>query len=269
MKRFAKVLTAAVLCVSMLTACGDSSSKTDSSTKTDSSKSSSENNLYIQNQKVVESPEWFTKLDAAKDCDQLIVVAGVGETTCYVSMHEKNKDGKWEMLIQSPGYVGLEGMGNADCDHARTPTGTFTVGKAFGIADDPGCQVEYTKVTEDHYWSGDSREGMQFNKFVNIKDVPGLDPEECEHIVDYKYQYKYCLDMGYNTECIPEKGSCFFFHCTGVVKPYTGGCVAVNESVMKVIMQKIKPGCKITIDKADKLGIDLNETSKYNDKQDV
>ena len=75
--------------------------------------------------------------------------------------------------------------------------------------------------------------------------------------------------MGYNKECIPQKGSCFFFHCTGLIKPYTGGCVAVNESMMKLIMQKVKDGCKITIDKADKLGIDLNENAKYSDEKGV
>ncbi len=267
MKKIASILTSAVLCISMLTACGDSSSKADTSSISDSKTDT--NDLYITEQTVVDSPDWLTKLDAVKDADQLIVVAGVGDTTAYISMHEKNKDGKWQMLLETPGYTGLEGMGDADCDHARTPTGTFTIDKAFGIADDPGCQMEYTKVTQDHYWSGDSREGMHFNEFVNIKDVPGLDPDECEHIVDYKYEYRYCLNMGYNKECIPQKGSCFFFHCTGLSKPYTGGCVAVNESMMKLIMQKVKNGCKITIDKVDKLGIDLNANSKYSDEKGV
>ena len=158
-----------------------------------------------------------------------------------------------------PGYIGLEGMGDADCNHAITPIGTFTIGKAYGIGDDPGCQIEYTKVTEDDYWSGDMREGMHFNEFVNINDVPGLDPDECEHLIDYTYEYQYFLDMGYNTECVYEEGSCFFFHCMSLVKPYTGGCVAVNEATMKLIMQKVKPGCKITIDTTEALGIDLNE----------
>ena len=261
MKKIASILTSAVLCVSMLTACGDTNSKADTSSKSDSKTDT--NNLYITEQTVVDSPDWLTKLDAAKDAEQLIVVAGVGDTTAYISMHEKNKDGKWQMLLETPGYIGLEGMGDAECDHARTPTGTFTIDKAFGIADDPGCQMEYTKVTQDHYWSGDSREGMHFNEFVNIKDVPGLDPDECEHIVDYKYEYRYCLNMGYNKECIPQKGSCFFFHCTGLAKPYTGGCVAVSEPMMKLIMQKVRNGCKITIDKADKLGINFDEVKKY------
>jgi hypothetical protein len=84
-----------------------------------------------------DSPEWVTKLDAAKDCDQLIVVAGVGETTCYVSMHEKDSDGNWKMVLQAPGYIGLEGMGKADSYHATTPIGTFTIDKAQS-------KIEYT-----------------------------------------------------------------------------------------------------------------------------
>ena len=147
-------------------------------------------------------------------------------------------------------------MGKADSYHAVTPIGTFTIDKAFGIADDPGCQMEYTKVTEDDYWSGDMREGMHFNEFVKIGDVPGLDPEACEHLIDYTYEYQYCLNMGYNSECTPGEGAAFFFHCMSLVKPYTGGCVAVNEAVMKLIMQRVKDGCKITINKADALGID-------------
>ncbi len=264
-----KVLSVIAAAATVFTSCGNQGSapaaetsapKTEvNSTAPLASAEIDKNELSIQNQKVIDSPEWLTKLDAVKDAEQIIVVAGVGDTTAYVSMHEKNKDGKWEMILQMPGYIGLEGMGDADCNHAITPTGTFTIGKAFGIADDPGCQVEYTKVTADDYWSGDMREGMHFNEFVNINDVPGLDPEECEHLIDYTYEYQYCLDMGYNTECIPEEGSCFFFHCMSLVKPYTGGCVAVNEATMKLIMQKLKPGCKITIDKAETLGIDLNE----------
>ena len=259
-----------LMTAALLTSCGGASSDTDTPATGDASSTSGsasgENTLSIQSQKVVDSPEWFTKLDASKDCAQLIVVAGVGETTCYVSMHEKDTDGKWKMILQAPGYIGLEGMGKADSYHAVTPIGTFTIDKAFGIADDPGCQMEYTKVTEDDYWSGDMREGMHFNEFLNIKDVPELNLEDSEHLIDYTYEYQYCLNMGYNSECVPGEGSCFFFHCMSLVKPYTGGCVAVNEAVMKVIMQKVRDGCRITINKADALGIDLNEARDFANK---
>ena len=270
-KRTVSLVAAIAIAAAMLTSCGksDTMSADNAAVNADTAgqtAATSENDLSIQNQKPVDSPEWFKKLDAAKDCDQLIVVAGVGETTCYVSMHEKDEDGNWKMILQAPGYIGLEGMGKADSYHAVTPIGTFTIDKAFGIADDPGCQMEYTKVTEDDYWSGDMREGMHFNEFVKIGDVPGLDPEACEHLIDYTYEYQYCLNMGYNSECTPGEGAAFFFHCMSLVKPYTGGCVAVNEAVMKLIMQRVKDGCKITINKADALGIDLNEARDFANK---
>ena len=35
----------------------------------------------------VDSPDWVGELEAAKDANQLFVVAGIGGTTAYVSMH--------------------------------------------------------------------------------------------------------------------------------------------------------------------------------------
>ena len=259
-KRIIALTLSVLMAVLALSSCGSTPSEGEADS------TSGENSMFIQSQKVVDSPKWLKKLDAAKDCEQLIVVAGVGNSTCYVSMHEKDADGNWKMILQAPGYIGLEGMGDADSYHAITPIGTFTIDKAFGIADDPGCQMEYTKVTEDDYWSGDTRKGMRFNEFVSIKDYPDLNLEESEHIIDYTYEYTYCLNMGYNSECDPEEGSCFFFHCMSLVKPYTGGCVAVNEAIMKQILQKIKNGCKITINKSDALGIDLDEARDFANK---
>lgn len=64
--------------------------------------------------------------------------------------------------------------------------------------------------------------------------------------------------MGYNAENIPEKGCAFFFHSFRYNRPYTGGCVAVPEDIMKFIMQHVKPGCKITIDSLENFGGDLD-----------
>ena len=215
--------------------------------------------LYFTTQEVRESPEWVTNLDAAKDTEQLIVVAGVDKTTAYITMHEKDKEGKWQQIIATPGFIGLDGLGDANINDCYTPVGTFTVDKAFGLADDPGCQMEYIKVDENYYWSGDAREGMHFNELVNIKDVPALDTENSEHIADFDYAYQYVLNMGYNAECKEEKGFAFFLHCFRVNRTYTGGCVGVPENIMKFIMQHIKPGCKITIDSLTNMHGDLDE----------
>ena len=57
------------------------------------------------------SPEWVTKLDAAKNAKQLFVVAGYERSTAWISMHEKDENGNWKMLTSTPGFIGKEGLG--------------------------------------------------------------------------------------------------------------------------------------------------------------
>ena len=35
---------------------------------------------------------------------------------------------------------------------------------------------------------------------------------------------------------------------SGPLKPYTGGCVAVPENIMKLILQQVQPDCVVVID---------------------
>ena len=201
-----------------------------------------------------ESPEWVTKLDAAQSADQLFVVAAHEKTTAWVSLHEKDKDGKWQMVMSTPGYIGKNGLGKTKEGDGKTPVGTFDFNAAFGIASDPGCSIPYTKVDDNTYWSGDVREGMQYNKMVSIKDYPDLDKENSEHIIDYTRQYQYCLNISYNSDCKTDAGSAIFLHCLGPNKPYTGGCVAIPENQMKFVMQNVKPNCAVVIDSLENLG---------------
>ena len=206
------------------------------------------------------SPEWVTNLPAAKDenTKQLFVVAGMGmdKTTATVSMHERDKDGNWVQILSTPGFVGLKGL-CLDEDHkegcAQTPIGTYHFNKAFGIADDPGCQITYVKVTDDTWWSGDDREGMHYNEMVDIKDFPDLVKDNSEHIMDYEYQYQYCLNISFNEEGTPGRGSAIFLHCFGPLKPYTGGCVALPENIMKLVMQRVTEDCVVVIDTFENL----------------
>ncbi|MBR0089919.1 MAG: hypothetical protein IJP94_08780, partial [Clostridia bacterium] len=127
--------------------------------------------------------------------------------------------------------------------------------RAFGIADDPGCSAfDYVKVTNDTYWSGDDREGMSYNEMVDIKDYPTLDMENSEHIIDYEYQYQYCLNISFNEDGSAGRGSAIFLHCIGPLKPYTGGCVAMPENIMKMVMQRVDKDCVVVIDTLDNLG---------------
>lgn len=205
----------------------------------------------------VESPEWVGSLDAAKDVHQILVVAAFSQeaTDAWISLHEKQDDGTWHMVMTSPGFIGKNGLGKTQEGDAKTPIGVFHFNRAFGIADDPGCAIPYVKVDEDTYWSGDPREGYHYNELVSLKDLPGLDLEsgDSEHIIDYPYHYQYCLNISYNEECTPGLGSAIFLHCLAPAKPFTGGCVAIPEDHMKFVMQHIDENTAVVINTYEEL----------------
>ena len=198
-----------------------------------------------------DSPEWVGKLDAAQDAQQLFVVAGVGETTAYISMHRKDASGNWKQIITTPGFISE--LGKEKEGDGKTPVGTFRFNAAFGIDGDPGCAIPYLQVTEDDYWSGDQREDYHYNEMVSIKDYPDLDTTDSERIMDYPVHYQLCLNVSYNEECIPGLGSAIFLHCLGPCKPFTRGCIAIPKDQMITVMQNVSPDCVVVIDALEKI----------------
>ena len=213
--------------------------------------------LHMNIQHAADSPAWVTDLPAAHEAEQLFIVAAMGmdKTTAYITMHRKDADGNWKQILSTPGFVGKNGL-CPDADHkegcAQTPAGVYRFNKAFGIAADPGCAIPYIQVDENTYWSGDP--DRQYNRMVDIRDVPDLVMDDSEHIMDYEYQYQYCLNISFNEDGTPGRGSAIFLHCFGPQKPWTGGCVAVPENIMKMIMQNVREGCVVVIDTLENLG---------------
>jgi len=118
------------------------------------------------------SPNWIKNLDAAKNANQIFVVAGIGQTTAWISMHEKNSAGNWEQIMTTPGFIGQNGLEKIDENDGKTPSGIFYFNKAFGIAENPGCAVDYVKVDENIYWSGDKN--CKYNQLVDIRNYKNL-----------------------------------------------------------------------------------------------
>ena len=192
------------------------------------------------------SPTWVYSLREAKNAKQLFVVAGVSDTTAYVSMHEKDDNGIWKEIVTTPGFIGKNGLGKTKEGDSLTPVGTFHFTEAFGIEEDPGVSFGYKKVTEDDYWSGDEK--CMYNSMVSQKDYPNLDKDNSEHIIEYDPHYRYCLNISYNEENVPGKGSAIFLHCFGPCKPYTGGCVSIPKECMLKVMKNVNKDCVVVID---------------------
>ena len=210
--------------------------------------------LPKSNLAIKESPNWVQKLSAAKNADQLLVVGAMGKTTAWVSLHEKNAQGQWVQIMTTPGFIGKNGLGKTKEGDSKTPVGTFHFTAAFGIAPDPGCAIPYQQVDENSYWSGDGRPGMKYNEMVDIRQYPGLNKNDSEHIVDYNPNYIYAMNISYNEAGTPGKGSAIFLHCLDAKKPYTGGCVAIPEDKMRFVMQHVQKDCTVVINSLDKLG---------------
>jgi L,D-peptidoglycan transpeptidase YkuD (ErfK/YbiS/YcfS/YnhG family) len=215
--------------------------------------------LFADIQPAAGSPERVAQLPAAQDesVTQLFVVAGIGmdKTTAYISMHQRDENGAWVQILSTPGFVGKNGL-CPDEDHkegcAQTPIGVYRFNRAFGIAPDPGCAIPYFQVDDNAYWSGDP--DRQYNQMVDIRDVPDLVMDDSEHIVFYQFQYQYCLNISFNEDGTPGRGSAIFLHCFGDRKPWTGGCVAIPENIMKLVMQNVREDCVVVIDTLENLG---------------
>ena len=54
------------------------------------------------------SPEWIKTIAEQQETEQLFVVAVYENTTAWVSLHEKDENGEWKMIMSTPGFIGRE-----------------------------------------------------------------------------------------------------------------------------------------------------------------
>ena len=147
------------------------------------------------------------------------------------------QDGKYVELFSCDATVGRNGPGKQSENDTKTPLGTWTIGEAYGIKDDPGCKVPFTKITDDMYWCATGSNGLNYNQLLYKSEHPDWDYSEDEHL----------LDLGYNAACAPYAGNAIFLHCWKEPDYPTGGCVAVSEENMIRILQTVTPGTAVTI----------------------
>lgn len=187
-------------------------------------------------------------LNAAQDAEQLVIVSGTKGSNADFYFYEKNSDGEWEEIISCPAYIGKKGWGKTKEGDAKTPRGVYRFTMAFGINEDPGSSIGYTQVDESHYWVGDSN-SEKYNQFVSTRDYKNFSKKDSEHIIDYDLAYKYCLNISWNEDGTPGKGSAIFLHCYTKNK-FTGGCVAIPEKKMFEVLRHVKDGCVVIMDEA-------------------
>lgn len=188
---------------------------------------------------------WINNLSASSYNNQLIIVAANG-SYANVAMYNKNNDDTWETIVDTNGYVGVDGVGNASEYAHITPSGIYRLNIAFGVNSNPGTALPYTQVDSSYYWVDDPSSDW-YNRFVTTNTTTP-DWSSAEHIIDYPVPYAYAIAIDYNTSCVKGAGSAIFLHCSNGNPTY--GCVSVPQSAMITILNNIRTGCSIIIDEA-------------------
>lgn len=230
-----------------LSACGNKVDEKDSVGDTINVKNEAENS-DITNK---EEPSIQWRIDTTNKymndakVKSLICVQAYDKTKARVLMFEKSiEDDKviWEKTLECDGYIGKDGLGNADEYSCFTPIGDFGFLQAFGIKKNPGSKLDYIDVNDDVYCCGDE---VAYNKMIDVKNTP----HECdgEHLIEYSPEYNYGIFFDYNKDCISGEGFAFFLHCKGA-NTYTGGCVAVDEKDMIQIIKTVDENSRLIID---------------------
>ena len=94
------------------------------------------------------------------------------------------KNGKYENVFTCPALVGKNGPGKQSEGDVKTPLGTWEIGEAYGIADDPGSIVKYTKITDDMYWCATGSNAKKYNTLLYKSQEPDADYSEDEHLIE-------------------------------------------------------------------------------------
>ncbi|MCR5119945.1 MAG: L,D-transpeptidase family protein [Lachnospiraceae bacterium] len=190
---------------------------------------------------------WFQDTKTAREHSQLIIVGDANGTSAPFTLYEKDENENWMLVFSVKSYIGRHGYNdNRHQGDETTPTGLYHFTRAFGIADDPGCTIGYTKVNEHHYWVGNS-DSPYYNTMISDLDTSNFSKKSSEHLIAYTQPYQYCLNISFNTEQTPGRGSAIFLHCYSE-RPDTGGCVAIPQKYMKQLLCRLHTDCVIAID---------------------
>ncbi len=174
-------------------------------------------------------------MDKRTSHSSLIFVKCLENSAAVVEYYLPGGDGSWELDRSADAYIGKNGIGKTVEGDLRTPEGEFGVRSAFGVKPDPGTALPYLQVSDTTVAC--DGEGPFYNQIVD-ESITGPCPGE--RMSELVPEYNYGMALDYNPDNVYPLGSAIFFHCQGR-KSWTGGCVAVDEGMMKHILLTCGP----------------------------
>jgi L,D-peptidoglycan transpeptidase YkuD (ErfK/YbiS/YcfS/YnhG family) len=174
---------------------------------------------------------------------QVVLVVGSG-SNAVVRACERRK-GVWvSVLGRMHGHVGLRGVAAPGAKREgddRTPGGTFSLGRGFGVRSDPGVDFGWRRTDRSDVWVDDSGSDL-YN--TGQRQPAGGRWDSAEELY-VPGPYDYVQTIGYNTARTPGRGRAIFLHVDH--QSGTHGCVSVPRSQLLALLRWERPGALIVI----------------------
>ena len=174
---------------------------------------------------------------AESGCSQVMTVRSEG-SSASIGFYQLKNGTDWieKEDMQCSGYVGRNGVVSYDEMQEggyATPAGIWHISDAFYIDDKPATGLNSFKITEDTYWVDDPSSEYYNQRVVGTEN---MDWDSAEDMYYIRPQYNYGFVFDYNAECIPGKGSAFFFH---IASNPTAGCVGTSEGNVLAYLEQL------------------------------
>lgn len=248
MKR--KLFAASLALCLMLSGCAGTAvtSETEALTETEAAALEepefTENGMEIDLDSAQARREYLQQYRFDDTVNQVLIVTHTEGWDAVASYYVKSDDNDaWNLVFQSDAIIGKYGMNKTQEGDAKTPCGDYAITGAFGILSNPGTELDYIDVTPTTFACDEDCE--YYNMIIDSEETG----HECtgEEMYLLSPEYNYGLTTSYNEDNTYPNGSAIFIHCKGQ-KPFTGGCIALDQEDMLTILTSAEPGMRVYMD---------------------
>ena len=170
---------------------------------------------------------------------QLLLVKQTAGAAGRLTCCEQGADGLWATVLEAEVLLGKNGVTDHHVEgDVKSPLGMYAIGTAFSTEQTVPFGWPCRTIGPDSWWVDDPDSPL-YNTWVESPDKSGF--ASGEKMDSLPVHYHYGLVVEYNTDPItPGRGSAIFIHCKGD-KPYTHGCVAMEEAMLLRVLRWLDP----------------------------
>lgn len=174
---------------------------------------------------------------------QVVLVSSSGSSA---TVRACQRQGSAWLLALGPmyGHVGSSGVAPAGAKREgdlRTPSGTYPLGRGFGVLSDPGVAFSWRRVGSNDVWVDDPGSSL----YNTWQQKPANGRWQSAESLDEPGAYDYAQVIDYNTARVPGRGSAIFLHVDHGSP--TVGCVSLPRTQLLSVFRWERPGAVIVI----------------------